>query len=134
MPVQVEVPSSEWSYIYPLKEITNYMKKHAKDASRHDVTRWLGILEDYAMEGLSRAAAVARVLQDFERRFGFSDDKEREHVGEMVKRVAEKIFSIRWKEPEKLSQFIKTLRSAVLGMFFGLIDPVLLTQNEAKKR
>ena len=125
MPVQVEVPPSEWSYVYPLKEIASYMKRRKKDASRHDVTHWLSIIEDHVTQGLGKAAAVARVLQDFERRFGFTDDKERDHVAEMVKHVVERVSIVKWKEPEKTSQFIKTLRNVILGIFFGYIDPVL---------
>lgn len=126
MPAQVEVPPSEWVYVYPLKEIARYMKTHNKEASRHDVTRWLSIIEDYVTRDLGKAAAVARILQDFERRFGFDNVEERDQVAEMVKRVVEKVYSVKWKEPEKVSQFIKTLRNVVLGIFFDYIDPVPL--------
>lgn len=124
MPVQVEVPPSEWSYVYPLKEIALYMKRRKAAASRHDVTHWLSIVEDYVTEGLGKAAAVARVLEDFERRFGFSGDDERDRVGEMVARIVDKVYAFKWREPEKVSQFIKTMRNVVLGVFFGYIEPV----------
>ena len=125
VPVQVEVPPSEWNYVYPLKEIARYMKSRKSNATRHDVTRWLSIVEDYAAQNLGRAAAVARILEDFERRFGFSNEEERDHVAEMVKRVVARVYAVKRKEPEKLSQFIKTLRNVILGVFFGYIDPVL---------
>ena len=126
MPVQVEVPPSEWRYVYPLKEIARYMKNHSKEASRHDVTHWLSIIEDYVTRNLGKAAAVARILQDFERRFGFTSVEERDRVAEMVKRVAEEVYIVKWREPEKVSQFIKTLRNVVLGIFFGYIEPIPL--------
>jgi len=129
MTVQIEVPSSEWAYVYPLKEIAIYMKSRSKSASKHDVTRWLSIIEDYVTQNLGKSAAVARVLQDFERRFGFSSEEERDRVAEMVKRIVARVSIVKWKEPEKLSQFIKTLRNVVLGIFFGYIDPVPLSQE-----
>ncbi len=129
MPARVEVPSSEWEYVYPLKKIVEYMKNHSKDASRHDVTRWLSIIEDYVSRDLGRSAAVARVMQDFERRFGFKNNEERDHVAEMVKHVVERVYALKQGEPEKVSQFIKTLRHVVLGIFFGYIDPVLVSSE-----
>ena len=132
MPVQVEVPPSEWRYVYPLKEIVKYMKAHSRGASRHDVTRWLGIIEDYAMRNLARTATIARIMQDFERRFGFNDDDEKNKVAEMVKRIVDIVYSFKWREPEKLSQFIKTLRNIVLGMFFEYVEPVPLPSKPSK--
>ena len=126
MPVQVEVPPSEWGYVYPLKEIARYMKTHSKEASRHDVTHWLSIIEDYVTRDLGKAAVVARILQDFERRFGFNSVEERDRVAEMVKYVVEKVYIVKWREPEKVSQFIKTLRNVILGIFFGYIVPIPL--------
>jgi len=129
LPARVEVPSSEWEYVYPLKKIVEYMKSHCEDASRHDVTRWLSIIEDYVSRDLGRSAAVARVMQDFERRFGFKDNEEADRVAEMVKHVVERVYALKRGEPEKVSQFIKTLRHVVLGIFFGYIDPVLVSSE-----
>ena len=126
MPVRIEVPPSEWRYVYPVKAIVEYMKKHGPEASRHDVTHWLSIIEDYVTQNMGKAATVARVMIDFERRFGFSDSSERDQVAKMVAAVVDQVSRIRWKEPEKLSQFIKMLRNLTIGIFNGYVDPVPL--------
>lgn len=132
MPVQVEVSPSEWAHVYPLREIAEYMKNRSREASRHDVTHWLSIIEDYVMRNLGKSATVVRVLQDFERRFGFSDEGERDRIAKMVVRVVEMVYSVEQEEPEKLFQFVKTLRNVVLGIFFGYIDPILPSQDDIR--
>jgi hypothetical protein len=122
--VRVEVSPSEWRYVYPLKVIAGYMRSRKPGASRHDVTKWLSIIEDYTVGMYGKTATVSRVLQDFERRFGFESEEEREMVAEAAKVVVDEVARVMNKYPENVSVFIKNLRNVVLGVFYGIIDPV----------
>jgi hypothetical protein len=137
LPVEVYVHPGEWLYIQPLIVLANHLRRRGvkpnpRETSRHEVTKYLQPLEDFVQDRMGRTATISRIMDIVERSVGFGSEEEREEVSRAVVRLVDEVAKYRSRAPESIFDFLRALRYALLGIFYGYISPKLYERCEER--
>jgi len=134
----IYVSPYEWGLVEPVKTISEYirdkLKKDLSEVSDHQIARMFPVLEDLVQGREMKATAIARIMELFERHFGFADSDERERVEEAVGRLVDRLLAMRAREPLKVFKLVRSLRSLLIGFVRGrILHPVAVYEKQSEK-
>ena len=134
----IYVSPYEWGLVEPVKTISEYirdkLKKDLSEVSDHQIARMFPVLEDLVQGREMKSTAIARIMELFERHFGFADSKERERVEEAVGRLVDRLLAMRAREPLKVFKLVRSLRSLLIGFVRGrVLHPVAVYEKQSEK-
>ena len=102
----IYVSPYEWNIIKPLKTISDYIrsriKNRTKEVSDHHIARMFPILEDFVQGKELKLTTIAKIMDTYEKHFGFANEKEKEMVSIPLAKLIDRLAMIRSKDPVKV--------------------------------
>ena len=127
---EVIVSPKEWEYVGPLRTLAWAVRRklqargfNPRSVSRHAVAKILASLDDFAAGRADKSSTAAKILDAFERAYGFADEGESRQIANAVSRLLDEVEKVREREPERALAFVRQLRIAMLGIARGYIYP-----------
>jgi len=135
MPQYIFVYPHEFKYISPLKRIADYIKsRDSKEVSRHHITRLFDPLEEF-LQSRRKMTALAKVMEQFARHYGFKDEKERAEVEKAVCELLDWLAIERSKDPVGIFKTLRELRTLLIGLVYGYVklEPIPYEKKQFQK-
>jgi len=132
----IYVSPYEWGIIEPLKIVADYIRSRlgggVVEVSDHHIARIFPVLEDFVQSIELKSTAIAKIMDVFEKHFGFTSNEERERVCEAIGRLIDKLSAIRAKEPVRVYKLVKSLRVLLIGFVRGkLAIPISVYEKQS---
>ena len=134
----IYVSPYEWGIVEPIKTVADYMRKRLGDrigeVSDHHIARIFPIIEEFVQGSKMKVGAMAEILRDLERHFGFSNDEEREEVNIAIARLLDRIEIMKRREPVRVFKLVRNLRTLLIGLVRGRITlPIRPYEKQSEK-
>jgi len=136
---EIAVSPPEYRVVKPVVELAEYIKRKVGgrlgEVSDHEITKIFPFLEDLAAGKELETTAIARIMAQLERSFGFESDEERAEVEKTVVDLVETVWAHRRRDPVGVFKLLRGLRQLLIGLVRGWITmPILAREGKQSEK